>query len=106
MNEKKIHKKHNESYQISSIEFGMMSAAEIEAMSNLQVSNLELYVLPERTPAPYGFRLVVKSIRVLIFDITFRCLDPRLGVFQKIDKCKTCNLSLGDCPGQFLIKLY
>ena len=81
---KRLFYRNNEVHQISSIEFGMMTASEIEAQSSLQVSNLELYVLPERRPAPYG------------------CLDNRLGVFQKTDTCGTCHEKLDKCSGSVL----
>ena len=51
VSEKHLFQKNNEVHQISSIKFGMMSAFEIEAQSSLQISNPELYVLPERYPS-------------------------------------------------------
>jgi DNA-directed RNA polymerase III subunit RPC1 len=42
-----------------------------------------LFSMPSRTPAPGG------------------CLDPRLGVSDKVSSCATCKRKLTDCAGHF-----
>jgi len=75
--------------RILHIDFGLPSAHEIRRMSELHVCSRDLFTMPQRQPAPRG------------------CLDPRLGVSDKMSICETCNKKLVDCPGHFgYIKLH
>eukprot|EP00592_Proboscia_alata_P014526 CAMPEP_0194395550 /NCGR_PEP_ID=MMETSP0174-20130528/124485_1 /TAXON_ID=216777 /ORGANISM="Proboscia alata, Strain PI-D3" /LENGTH=364 /DNA_ID=CAMNT_0039191497 /DNA_START=123 /DNA_END=1215 /DNA_ORIENTATION=+ len=73
---------------ISHLQFGLLSASEMQRLSEFQVSSSQLFKMPERTPAHNG------------------PLDPRMGVSDKTSVCKTCSLKLVDCAGHFgFIKL-
>lgn len=69
--------------KISHLQFGLLSAVEIQRMAEFQVTSRELFTLPSRSPAPGG------------------CLDPRLGVSDKVSTCQTCKRKLDDCAGHF-----
>eukprot|EP00300_Choanocystis_sp_HF-7_P018645 c20097_g2_i2.p1 GENE.c20097_g2_i2~~c20097_g2_i2.p1 ORF type:complete len:1413 (-),score=323.94 c20097_g2_i2:41-4279(-) len=69
--------------KISAIQFGLLSAHDIQQLSQIRVVNRELYTLPERTPFPYGV------------------LDTRLGTSSKSDSCSTCGLKVANCVGHF-----
>lgn len=69
--------------KISSIQFGLLSASEIQRLAEFQVTSRELFSMPSRNPAPGG------------------CLDPRLGVSDKNSVCATCKRKLVDCAGHF-----
>lgn len=69
--------------KISGIQFGLLSAAEIQRLAEFQVTSRELFTMPSRNPAPGG------------------CLDPRLGVSDKNSICQTCKRKLVDCAGHF-----
>jgi len=59
--------------KIAKIQFGTLSTAEIQKISELHVCNRDLFQLPERSPAPFGV------------------LDPRLGISDKRSSCQTCK---------------
>lgn len=59
--------------KISKIQFGTFATGEIQKNSEFQVCSRELYKMPQRTPAPMG------------------CLDPRLGISDKVSSCQTCQ---------------
>ena len=69
--------------KISHLQFGLLSPAEIQRVSEFQVTSRELFSMPSRTPAMGG------------------CLDPRLGVSDKFSTCATCRLKLTDCAGHY-----
>lgn len=59
--------------KIAKIQFGTMPSSEIVKVSELHVSNRDLFTMPLRTPAPFGV------------------LDPRMGISDKKSACKTCK---------------
>ncbi len=59
--------------KIAKIQFGTMPSSEMHKVSEVHISNRDLFKMPERTPASYG------------------CLDPRLGISDKASTCKTCK---------------
>lgn len=69
--------------KISHIQFGMLSKNEMQRLSEFQVWSNQLYCMPARTPAVGG------------------CLDPRLGVSDKVSTCATCKKKLTDCAGHY-----
>ncbi|CAB9505110.1 DNA-directed RNA polymerase subunit beta' (Fragment) [Seminavis robusta] len=69
--------------KISHLQFGLLSADEMQRVSEFQVCSRELFTMPARTPAPGG------------------CLDPRLGVSDKVSTCATCQKKLVDCAGHY-----
>jgi len=69
--------------RIREIQFAMLSGLEMMQGSELRVSNNKLYDMQTREPVEYG------------------CLDPRLGVSDKLLTCKTCNKNLKECTGHF-----
>jgi DNA-directed RNA polymerase III subunit RPC1 len=69
--------------KIASIQFGLLSPAEMQRLAEFQVTSRELFSMPSRNPAPGG------------------CLDPRLGVSDKVSTCATCKKKLVDCAGHF-----
>ncbi len=69
--------------KISHIQFGLLSANEMERLSEFQVFRSDLFTMPQRTPAPNS------------------PLDPRLGVSDKTSTCATCKRKLTDCAGHF-----
>lgn len=58
--------------KISKIQFGTLNSEEIKLSAEIQVSNREVFQMPLRNAAPYG------------------CMDPRLGISDKVSSCKTC----------------
>lgn len=69
--------------QISHLQFGLLSSADMQRLAEFQVTSRDLFTMPQRTPAPGGV------------------LDPRLGVSDKVSTCATCKLKLADCAGHF-----
>lgn len=69
--------------RISHIQFGILSPEEMQRLAEFQVCSRELFSMPSRKPAPAG------------------CLDPRLGVSDKVSTCATCHRKLADCAGHF-----
>lgn len=69
--------------KISHLQFGLLSPLEMQRLAEFQVTSRELFSMPSRTPAPGG------------------CLDPRLGVSDKVSTCSTCKRKLVDCAGHF-----
>ena len=69
--------------KIAKIQFGLLSPAEMQRLAEFQVTSRELFSMPSRNPAPGG------------------CLDPRLGVSDKVSTCATCKRKLVDCAGHF-----
>lgn len=59
--------------RITKIQFGTLTTDEIHKSAELHVTSRELYKMPQRTPSLYG------------------CLDPRLGISDKIGSCQTCK---------------
>ncbi|KAE9969342.1 hypothetical protein EG328_006932 [Venturia inaequalis] len=76
--------------RIGALEFGIMSAEDIEAQAeNLEISNPNLYDLDVNR----------KTTR-------FGALDPRLGSASKMEMCETCGRDQKDCNGHWgFIKL-
>jgi DNA-directed RNA polymerase III subunit RPC1 len=69
--------------RISHLQFGLLSPAEMQRLAEFQVSTRELFSMPSRKPAVGG------------------CLDPRLGISDKVSVCATCKRKLVDCAGHF-----
>ena len=69
--------------RISHLQFGVLSPEEMQRLAEFQVTSRELFSMPSRKPAPAG------------------CLDPRLGVSDKVSSCATCKRKLVDCAGHF-----
>jgi len=69
--------------RIAHLQFGTLSDTEISRMSEFNVTSRELFSMPSRAPAPGG------------------CLDPRLGISDKVSSCHTCGRKLADCAGHF-----
>lgn len=69
--------------KISHLQFGLLSPLEMQRLAEFQVTSRELFSMPSRAPAPGG------------------CLDPRLGVSDKVSICTTCKKKLVDCAGHF-----
>jgi len=69
--------------KISHVQFGSLSATDMQRLSEFQVVSRELFQMPSRTPARGG------------------CLDARLGVSDKVSVCQTCGRKLLDCAGHF-----
>ena len=69
--------------KISHLQFGLLSPDEMQRLAEFQVTSRELFSMPSRKPAPGG------------------CLDPRLGVSDKVSTCSTCKRKLVDCAGHF-----
>jgi DNA-directed RNA polymerase III subunit RPC1 len=80
---KKLVAKAEAPQKISEIQFALMSPTEMKRVSEFMVWSQELYRMPARTPAPNGV------------------LDPRLGVADKIQTCKTCHKKVTECAGHF-----
>ncbi|KAG0713116.1 DNA-directed RNA polymerase III subunit RPC1 [Chionoecetes opilio] len=70
---------------IVDIQFGVLSAQDMQQMSHAHVVSSELYSAPAvtRQPAPHGV------------------LDLRMGTSQKDISCETCCKNLMDCTGHF-----
>lgn len=68
---------------ISHLQFGLLSPLEMQRLSEFQVTSRELFTMPSRKPAHGG------------------CLDPRLGVSDKVSTCATCQRKLVDCAGHY-----
>jgi DNA-directed RNA polymerase III subunit RPC1 len=73
--------------RISHLQFGLLSAEEIQQLAEFQVYNRDLFTTngytTQRKPAIGG------------------CLDPRLGVSDKTSICATCKLRMVDCAGHY-----
>lgn len=69
--------------KISHLQFGMLSSQEMQRLSEFQVWSNQLFTMPQRTPAAGG------------------CLDPRLGVSDKISTCATCKQKINECAGHY-----
>eukprot|EP00537_Pseudo-nitzschia_pungens_P000576 CAMPEP_0172366942 /NCGR_PEP_ID=MMETSP1060-20121228/17645_1 /TAXON_ID=37318 /ORGANISM="Pseudo-nitzschia pungens, Strain cf. cingulata" /LENGTH=1400 /DNA_ID=CAMNT_0013090977 /DNA_START=167 /DNA_END=4369 /DNA_ORIENTATION=+ len=80
---KRLIKGDNVPKKIKSIQFGLLSPSEMQRLAEFQVTSRELFSMPSRNPAPGG------------------CLDPRLGVSDKVSTCATCKKKLQDCAGHF-----
>ncbi|KAG0005321.1 hypothetical protein BGZ65_011422, partial [Modicella reniformis] len=65
------------------IQFGVLSPQEIVNVSEFEVTQRDLYTVPDRQPVKYGM------------------LDLRLGTSDKIVCCETCGLKQQDCIGHF-----
>jgi hypothetical protein len=59
--------------KIAKIQFGTLTTEEIKLAAEVRVSNREVFQMPLRNAAPYG------------------CMDPRLGISDKVSACKTCQ---------------
>ena len=68
---------------VEAIHFNLLSAKDVMHISELAVSERNLYDMPDRVPRPAGL------------------LDPRLGTSDKTIKCATCGGALKDCAGHF-----
>ena len=68
---------------IESIEFSIFKPEDIDKLSHVHVKYRNLYRFNTQIPYPLG------------------CLDPRLGVSNKRDVCKTCGEDLAHCVGHF-----
>ena len=69
--------------KIASIQFGLLSAAEMSRCSEFEVTSHDLFSMPSRRPARGGV------------------LDPRLGVSGKDGVCHTCKEKLQECAGHY-----
>jgi DNA-directed RNA polymerase III subunit RPC1 len=90
---------------ISHIQFGMLSAAEIQRMAEFQVTSLDLYSLHAAAVAatPADTSATPVATVALRQPATNGCLDPRLGVSsEKFGVvCHTCGLGLRECAGHY-----
>ncbi|KAK8379693.1 hypothetical protein O3P69_019586 [Scylla paramamosain] len=70
---------------ITNIQFGVLSAQDMQQLSHAHVVSSELYTVPALThkPAPHGV------------------LDLRMGTSQKDMACETCSKNLTDCTGHY-----
>lgn len=68
--------------RIESIQFATLSSAEIIRVSELQVTERNLYKIPSRNPAGHGI------------------LDRRMGTTDKSAECHTCGNKMLDCAGE------
>ena len=59
--------------KISKIQFGAFTADDIQKIAEIQINSRDLYQMPQRQVAPHG------------------CLDPHLGISDKIGSCQTCK---------------
>lgn len=59
--------------KIAKIQFGALNTEEIQKVAEVQVNSRDLYRMPQRHVAPHG------------------CLDPHLGVSDKVSSCLTCQ---------------
>ena len=86
--------------RITNLSFGLFGGAEIVRAGEIQVCSQRLYELDHnRTPVRNGkphFTLLSALIARLA-----GCLDPRLGVSDKVSECQTCGKRLADCTGHF-----
>ena len=73
MSRKEIVEHSNVPKRITKIQFGTLKTEEIQKCSELQVTSRELYKMPQRVPSSFG------------------CLDPKLGISDKIGTCQTCK---------------
>lgn len=69
--------------RVASIQFCVMSSEDIRRIAEFQVTAIDLYEQPDRVPVASG------------------CLDPRLGISDKVSLCQTCNQKLEHCSGHF-----
>ena len=69
--------------KISHLQFSLLSPEEMQRLAEFEVTAQQLFTLPSRKPAVGG------------------CLDPRLGVSDKLSACATCQRKLVDCAGHF-----
>ena len=73
--------------RISHVQFGLLSASDMERLAECPIHRRDLYTLgtssASRAPAAGG------------------CLDPRLGISNKVAICQTCQKGLQDCAGHF-----
>lgn len=83
VSEKRLVKEDLAPKKISHLQFGLLSPAEMRRLAEFRVSSRELFSMPSRTPAVGG------------------CLDPRLGVSDKMSTCATCKRKLVDCAGHY-----
>ena len=72
-----------EDRRIEKIQFGIFEYSEISKVAEFQVTERNLYKLPERKPMEGGV------------------LDTRLGVSDRKVQCQTCKGKLNDCAGHF-----
>ena len=83
VSEKRLVKEDLAPKKISHLQFSLLSPAEMQRLAEFQVWCPQLFSMPARTPSVGG------------------CLDPRLGVSDKISTCATCKRKLVDCAGHY-----
>ena len=69
--------------KVKAIQFSILSSKDVVQVSELHVSERNLYEMPVRAPKPCGL------------------LDPRLGTSDKKLQCQTCGGQLKECSGHF-----
>ncbi|KAI8580455.1 hypothetical protein K450DRAFT_237114 [Umbelopsis ramanniana AG] len=69
--------------KIKHIQFGVLSPQEMVKIAEFEVTQRDLYNMPDRTPVKHGV------------------LDLRLGTSSKDGTCETCGQKMADCAGHF-----
>ncbi|RKP06871.1 beta and beta-prime subunits of DNA dependent RNA-polymerase [Thamnocephalis sphaerospora] len=69
--------------RIKHIQFGVLSPQEMAKAAEFEVTQRDLYNVPDRTPVKHGV------------------LDMRLGTSEKSAACDTCGLPMAECIGHF-----
>ena len=85
---KEVVKKSQNPKKISKVQFGTLTSTDIQKVAELRVSNRSIFSMPDATnptrhPTVNG------------------CMDARMGISNKADKCETCRKNLTNCSGQF-----
>ncbi|RKP22725.1 hypothetical protein SYNPS1DRAFT_19660, partial [Syncephalis pseudoplumigaleata] len=65
------------------IQFGVLSPQEMAKAAEFEVTQRDLYTVPDRIPVRHGV------------------LDLRLGTSEKATNCETCGLPMAECIGHF-----
>ncbi|KAK9768440.1 DNA-directed RNA polymerase III subunit C1 (rpo31) [Basidiobolus ranarum] len=69
--------------RIKHIQFGVLSPQQMMKLAEFEVTQRDLYNIPDRTPVKHGV------------------LDMRLGTSDKSALCDTCGLKMADCVGHY-----
>ncbi|KAI9595031.1 beta and beta-prime subunits of DNA dependent RNA-polymerase [Syncephalis fuscata] len=69
--------------KIKCIQFGVLSPQDMAKAAEFEVTQRDLYNVPDRTPVRHGV------------------LDLRLGTSDKTNTCETCGLPMAECIGHF-----
>ena len=69
--------------RVKKVQFGVLSADEIKALSVVSIDSSEIYEEGTMRPKPGGLA------------------DPRLGSIDRNFKCQTCSEDMAECSGHF-----